>query len=110
MRRLRRPRLAGGGKPVADAPDLSGPVQEMRRQGPDQTAGLSMADSDSAPPTCMACDRERLFVSAEPVKRRYEIRSFKCPNCGSVLRLAQRRRQARRRKPVPRAWAHLPKR
>ena len=40
MRGLRRPRLAGRGQTFADAPDLSGTVQEMRRQGPDQATGL----------------------------------------------------------------------
>jgi predicted RNA-binding Zn-ribbon protein involved in translation (DUF1610 family) len=104
---LRRPRLAGGGETFANAPDLSGTLQEMRRQGPNQATGLSMADSAS--PVCMACNRERLFVSAEPVRRGYEIASFKCPACGSVLRLAQKRRKARPPKLAPRQWAVQPK-
>jgi len=59
-------------------------------------------------PVCIACRRERQLISAEPVRRGYEIRSFKCPNCGSVLRLAQKGRRARR-KATARAW-HIPKR
>jgi predicted RNA-binding Zn-ribbon protein involved in translation (DUF1610 family) len=104
---LRRPRLAGGDETVAHAPDLSGTLQDMRRQGPDQANGLSMADSAS--PVCMACNRERLFVSAEPVRRGYEITSYKCPTCGSVLRLGQKRRKARPPKLAPRQWAVQPK-
>jgi hypothetical protein len=67
-----------------------------------------MAEGDLAPSICIACHRERVFVSAEPVRNNYEIGSFKCPGCGSLLRLVQRRRRVRS-KPVPRMWVRLPK-
>jgi hypothetical protein len=67
-----------------------------------------MGEGDLAPPTCIACHRERLLVSAEPVRNNYEIGSFKCPGCGSLLRLVQRRRRTRS-KPVPRMWVPVPK-
>jgi predicted RNA-binding Zn-ribbon protein involved in translation (DUF1610 family) len=67
-----------------------------------------MAEGHLAPPTCIACNRERLLVSAEPVRAKYEIGNFKCPGCGSILRLVQKQRK-RRSKPAPRMWVRVPK-
>jgi len=42
---------------------------------------------------CLACNCERRFVSAEPVRRGYEITSYQCPRCMTILRLAQKTSQ-----------------
>jgi len=67
-----------------------------------------MAEGDLAPPTCIACNHARVLVSAEPVRNKYEIGNFRCPGCGSVLRLVQKRQRVRS-KPPPRMWVRLPK-
>lgn len=38
---------------------------------------------------CTACDKPRKFVSSEPAAKRYEIRSYECPSCKSVLRMVE---------------------
>jgi hypothetical protein len=42
-------------------------------------------------PNCIACDVARTLISVSPVKNRHEMRSFECPECRSVFRLAVRR-------------------
>lgn len=39
---------------------------------------------------CTACDKPRRFISSEPAAKRYEIRSYECPSCKSVLRIVER--------------------
>lgn len=38
-------------------------------------------------PTCYACGVGRMLRDASPVAPGYEVRSFECPKCGSVLQL-----------------------
>jgi len=46
-----------------------------------------------AAPKCMACNVERRLAAVEPIAEHYEIRSFECPNCKTVIRLVVRREQ-----------------
>lgn len=41
-------------------------------------------------PRCVACDKQRNLISSEPAAKRYEIRSYECPACKSVLLLVER--------------------
>ncbi len=41
-------------------------------------------------PICAARNEPRRFLGSEPVADRYEIRSYECPTCKSVLRLVER--------------------
>ncbi|SHK10759.1 hypothetical protein SAMN05444159_2429 [Bradyrhizobium lablabi] len=42
-------------------------------------------------PNCIACNVTRTLISVLPVKNRHEMRSFECPECGSLFRLVVRR-------------------
>jgi hypothetical protein len=49
---------------------------------------------------CTACDTLRRFVGSEPAAHRYEIRSYECPVCKSVLRMVERAEPSM----FPRRW------
>lgn len=42
-------------------------------------------------PNCVACNVTRTLTGVLPVKNRHEMRSFECPQCGSLFRLVVRR-------------------
>jgi hypothetical protein len=67
----------------------------MRREGPHRQAGLKMALKADTRPMCLACNGERRFISAEPVRRGYEISNYECPRCKTIMRLAQKTSQRR---------------
>lgn len=39
------------------------------------------------PPACYACSVRRSLRDVSPIAPDYEIRSFECPKCGTLLRL-----------------------
>ena len=41
-------------------------------------------------PRCTECNVLREAIDAEPVAQRYEIRSYECPACKSILKLVER--------------------
>jgi hypothetical protein len=70
-------------------------MQEMPRQGPRRQTGLKVASGKGTKCVGSACNCERRFVSAEPVRRGYEITSYQCPRCMTILKLAQKTSQRR---------------
>ena len=68
----------------------------MQREGPPRQAGLTVAGKKDTRSVCLTCDCERRFISAEPVRRGYEISNYECPRCKTILRLAQKTSQRRR--------------
>ena len=48
-------------------------------------------DSAMATPKCSSCDIDRKLVYAETSTRIYEIRSYRCSACKTILRLVERR-------------------
>ncbi|MBA4034183.1 MAG: hypothetical protein C0480_06210 [Bradyrhizobium sp.] len=49
-----------------------------------------MSDLQSSPPpTCSACGVEREPFGAEHATRQYEIRTYRCPQCRTDLRLVE---------------------
>jgi predicted RNA-binding Zn-ribbon protein involved in translation (DUF1610 family) len=41
-------------------------------------------------PNCIACNVTRTLIGVLLVKNRHEMRSFECPQCGSLFRLVVR--------------------
>ena len=39
-------------------------------------------------PICTNCDIERVLTEIEPARRNYVIRTFQCPNCMGILKVA----------------------
>jgi hypothetical protein len=40
---------------------------------------------------CIGCNVERKLVYAEPAAKMYELRSYRCPRCKSILRIVEQR-------------------
>jgi hypothetical protein len=55
----------------------------------DKKADLQVADNEPPAAICFACNCERQFKSAEPASNGYEIRSYECQSCKTILRLAE---------------------
>lgn len=51
-----------------------------------------------AAPICSVCAVERAPVFSEPVTLKWEIRSYRCPICKTVLRLVEPSEQIPRRR------------
>jgi hypothetical protein len=42
---------------------------------------------------CTACDIKRTLIQVVPAPNRHEMRSFECPQCGSIFRFVVRRKR-----------------
>ena len=51
----------------------------------------------SAQSRCYACEIDRDSIDVVTIADGYDLRSFKCPGCGSILKLVARRLQGQRK-------------
>jgi len=49
----------------------------------------------SAESRCFACEIERHPIEVVPIADGYDLRSLKCPRCGSIMRLVTPRKVGR---------------